>query len=334
MRGALLLAALSACTPRPTGSPTGVAAPASEATLPSSSAPPPQSPAENADTGSSVHRPEPLADAGSPVPPPPPDMPLVPAGAFTMGADQGGEEDEHPAHTVTLAAFYLDRTEVTNAAYAECVAAHACAPSDTHVPTRMHAGADADFARPNQPVVGVTWDDAHAYCAFRGKRLPREAEFERAERDDDGRRYPWGAAMPTPELTAFGRPLSSGAGHGTTDDVGSHPEGRGPYGHDDLAGNVWEWMQDEYDPAAYTRGSRGRGQPGSCAEIVATEDTLRAEGKEGFTGSNPIPRGCDRVLRGGAFNYGALGLRSTNRVHHPGTFRLVMAGFRCAKDAP
>jgi formylglycine-generating enzyme required for sulfatase activity len=260
-------------------------------------------------------------------------MLLVPGGAFTMGADRGGEEDEHPAHRVTLAAFYLDRTEVTNAAYAECVAARACARNDTHVASRMHAGNDAEFGRPEQPVVGVTWDDAHAYCAFRGKRLPREAEFERAVRGDDGRRYPWGNGTPTPELTAFGRPLSMNPGHGTTDDVGSHPAGKGPYGHDDLAGNVWEWMEDEYDPVAYTRETASIGKPGSCAQIRATEDKLRAEGKQGFTGSNPIPMGCDRVLRGGAFNYDGPGLRSSNRVHHPGNFRLVMAGFRCAKDA-
>jgi formylglycine-generating enzyme required for sulfatase activity len=260
-------------------------------------------------------------------------MLLVPGGTFTMGADRMGEEDEHPAHAVTLPAFYLDRTEVTNAAYAECVAAHACPRNDVHIASRSHAGEDAEFTRPNQPVVGVTWDCAHAYCAFRGRRLPREAEFERAIRGDDGRRFPWGNAAPTHELTAFGRVLSTHPGHGTTDDVGSHPSGRGPYGHDDLAGNVWEWMEDEYDPFAYTRSTASVGKPGSCPEIMAAEAKLRKEGKQGFTGSNPIPQGCDRVLRGGAWNYDGPGLRSTNRVHHPGHFRLVMTGFRCAKDA-
>jgi formylglycine-generating enzyme required for sulfatase activity len=261
-------------------------------------------------------------------------MLLVPAGTFTMGADRGGEEDEHPAHPVTLAAFYLDTTEVTNAAYAACVASHACAPNDSHIASRMHAGTDAEFNRPNQPVVGVTWSDAHSYCASLGKRLPREAEFERAVRGDDGRRYPWGNDPATPEKTAFGRPLGLTPGHGTTDEVGSHPTGKGPFGHDDLAGNVWEWMEDEYDPIAYTRATASVGLPGSCPEIRAVQDKLRAEGKQGFTGSNPIPLDCDRVLRGGAFNYDAPGLRASNRVHHPGHFHLVMAGFRCAKDAP
>jgi formylglycine-generating enzyme required for sulfatase activity len=259
-------------------------------------------------------------------------MLLVPAGTFIMGTDHGGEDDEHPAHSVTLAAFYLDRTEVTNAAYAACVASHACSPNDAHIASHMHAGLDPEFNRPNQPVVGVTWSDAHAYCASVGKRLPREAEFEHAVRGDDGRRYAWGNEAPTPEKTAFGRPLGLKPGHGTTDDVGSHPTGKGPYGHDDLAGNVWEWMEDEYDPVAYTRATASAGVPASCAEIKAAQDKLRVEGKQGFTGSNPIPFDCDHVLRGGAFNYDGPGLRASNRVHHPGHFRLVMAGLRCAKD--
>jgi formylglycine-generating enzyme required for sulfatase activity len=180
-----------------------------------------------------------------------------------------------------------------------------------------------------QPVVGVSWQDARAYCVWRGKRLPREAEFERAIRDDDGRRFPWGNDPPTPARTVFARNLGTQA----PDDVGSHPSGAGPYGHDDLAGNVWEWMEDEYDPLAYRRASADKGVPGSCREILEAQDKLRAEGKQGFTGSNPIPTECERVLRGGAFNYDGPGLRSTNRVHHPGGFRLVMSGFRCAKDA-
>ncbi|WP_394822871.1 formylglycine-generating enzyme family protein [Pendulispora albinea] len=257
-----------------------------------------------------------------------PEMLPVPGGTFTMGSDRGGEPDEHPAHAVTLAPFLLDRTEVTHAAYAECVAARACRPADAHIATRSHAARESLFHGPDQPINGVTWDDAHTYCTWRGKRLPREAEFERAIRGDDGRRFPWGNEPATPELTVFGRDL----GRQATDNVGSHPKGRGPYGHDDLAGNVWEWMEDEYDPFAYTRPTAGEGKPGTCPEILAAQNKLREEGKQGFTGSNPIPRLCERVLRGGAYNYDGPSLRSTNRVHHPGTYRLVMTGFRCAKD--
>jgi formylglycine-generating enzyme required for sulfatase activity len=257
------------------------------------------------------------------------DMLGVPGGTFTMGADHGGQEDERPAHAVTLRAFLLDRTEVTNEAYAACVAAGPCRPHDMHIASITHSGDDAGFNRPHQPVVGVAWQDARDYCAWRGKRLPREAELERAIRGDDGRRFPWGDEAPTRERTAFGRPL----GKSTTDDVGSHPAGRGPYGHDDLAGNVWEWMDDLYDPYAYRRATAADGRPGTCDEIRATQDELRAQGKQGFTGSNPIPVECERSIRGGAFNYDGPGLRSTNRVHHPAGYRLVMLGIRCARDA-
>jgi formylglycine-generating enzyme required for sulfatase activity len=304
---------------------------------PRSSTPTPSPAPAPAPVPASKPEPEPSAQpdpAPRAKPEPPLGMLLVPAGPFTMGADHGGEDDEHPAHTVTLAAFWLDRTEVTNAAYAECVAVAACKRNDPHIPSEMKAGEDRDFARPNQPVVGVTWDDANAYCGWKGGRLPREAEFEKAARDTDDRRFAWGSEPPTPERTVFGRPLGTAPGHGTTDDVGTHASGRGPYGHDDLAGNVWEWMADEYDPFAYTRPNAGEGKPGSCPEILAAQDKLRDEGKQGFTGSNPIPRVCEHVLRGGAWNYDGPGLRTTNRVHHPGHFRLVMAGFRCAKDGP
>jgi formylglycine-generating enzyme required for sulfatase activity len=232
-----------------------------------------------------------------------------------MGADSGGEDDEHPAHKVTLAAFYLDKTEVTTSAYAECVAASKCRPRASH-----------DFPRPQQPASFVSWDDARTYCAWRAKRLPREAEFERAVRGDDGRNYPWGNEPPTKDRAVYatGAPL----------DVGSKPQGRGPYGHDDLAGSVWEWMDDLYDPLSYTRATASEGRPGTCEQILGAQDQLRKERKQGFTGSNPIPRECEHSIRGGAYNYGAPGLRATNRVHHAAGFRIPVLGFRCAKDAP
>jgi formylglycine-generating enzyme required for sulfatase activity len=272
---------------------------------------------------------DPAADAARSPRAAPEGMLLVPAGAFTMGADGGGEEDERPAHQVTLPAFWLDQTEVTNDAFAACVVAKACGPSNTHIASATHAGPDALFARPKQPVVGVTWNDARTFCVWKGKRLPREAEFEKACRDEDARRFPWGNDAPTRERTVFGRAYGAEG----TDDVGAHPTGRGPYGHDDLAGNVWEWLEDEYDPVAYTREGAAKGLPGTCAEITKTLERLRTDGRQGFTGSNPIPTECEHVLRGGAYNYDGPGLRSMNRVHHPGRYRLVMTGFRCAKDA-
>jgi formylglycine-generating enzyme required for sulfatase activity len=237
----------------------------------------------------------------------------VAGGTFSMGTDVGGEPDERPAHRVAVASFFLDRTEVPNEAYGRCVVAGVC-----RSPSRRawHRGRRV-------PVTGVSWHDAVKYCRWRGRRLPTEAEFERAVRGADGRRYPWGNAKPTSRLTVA-------LGVGGPAPVGSRPAGRGPYGHDDLAGNVWEWVADPYDPFAYRRPTAGRGRPGTCPEILAALGQLRRQRKQGFTGSNPLPQVCEAVLRGGAYNYPAKGLRATNRVHHPKHWRIKVAGFRCA----
>lgn len=245
----------------------------------------------------------------------------MPGGTFKMGADEGGEGDERPAHDVTVAAFWLDRTEVTQSAYDACVYAKVCTAADPEI----LASFSGVFRGPERPVIGISWYSARDYCGFRGKRLPREAEFERAVRGDDGRRFPWGSDPPTHERTVFQTDYTA--------DVGTHPTGRGPYGHEDLAGNVWEWIEDDYDPFAYTRKTAPEGKPGTCDEILAAQNKLRAEGKQGFTGTNPIPTECEKSIRGGAYNYPAAGLRSTNRIHHPPRFKLRMTGVRCAKDA-
>jgi len=268
------------------------------------------------------------ASAGPAVPA---DMLPVPGGTFTMGADGVGERDEQPAHSVTVQSFLLDKTEVTNEKYLECVNAQACKPYRDNVARGFHAGPEASFRAPDQPVVGVSWYDASAYCAFRGKRLPGEAEWERAARGDDNRKYAWGNAEPDGAHACYGRKV--GAKGATTMPVASYPEGRGPYGHFDLTGNVWEWTKDIYDPMAYTRAGADRGIPGSCGEVLESLANLRKEKRQGYTGSNPIPTTCERALRGGAFNYPAAGLRASNRVHHPPEWRMLVAGFRCAKDS-
>jgi formylglycine-generating enzyme required for sulfatase activity len=253
-------------------------------------------------------------------------MLLVPGGTFLMGSNDTGEEDERPAHSVTVRAFQLDVTEVTNHAYGECVAAKVCPAPDSLAGSPLVNGNPREFHRPEHPVVGVSWDDAAGYCEFQGKRLPTEAEWERAARGEDGRSYVWGNDAPDPARHGvFG-------GKAATEDVKRYPDGRGPYGHFDLAGNVWEWVADEYDPYAYRRATAAEGRPGSCAEILATQDELRKRGLQGFTGTNPIPTECERVLRGGAYNYRVGGLRASNRVHHPSRFRIAVAGFRCAAD--
>ena len=262
------------------------------------------------------------SDAAAPPPPTaaaPDDMLLVPGGKFVMGQDNGGEMDERPAHEVKVAPFFLDKTEVTQAAYDACVAAKVCTAADNGALDTFNGL----FRGPKKPIVGVSWFQAKAYCEWKGKRLPREFEFERAVRGDDGRRFPWGNEPPMKERTVFET--------NAPEEVGTHPKGKGPYGHDDLAGNVWEWIDDDYDPLAYTREGAAEGKTGSCDEIVKAQNKLRAEGKQGFTGSNPIPTECEKSIRGGAYNYPSNGLRSTNRVHHPPSFKLRMTGFRCAK---
>ncbi len=236
----------------------------------------------------------------------------VPAGNFVMGLDTGGEGDERPRHTVRVGAFAIDRLEVSRGAYTLCVHAGACSAPRAMAPR---------FDDPRQPVVGVSWTDARAYCAWAGGRLPTEEEWEKAARGTDERTYAWGNEPPTPERAVFDRDES----HGTPDPVGTHPSGRGPYGAEDLTGNVWEWTESPYDPYAYRHAST----PATCESALASLSDLRTHGIVGFTGRNPLPDECERVLRGGAWNYGAAGLRVTNRVHHPPRFRIMVAGFRC-----
>jgi len=233
-----------------------------------------------------------------------------------MGADVGGEPDERPRHQRTLPAFRIDRTEVTNAAYRACMRAGRCVD-----PRPL----GERFADPRQPVVGVSWFQARAYCTFARGRLPTEAEWEKAARGPDGRTYPWGETYPTLRYAVFGR----GETRGHPDPVGIHRAGDSPYGVHDLAGNVWEWVDSPYDPYAYRNPTR----PSTCETALEALADLRRLGVRRFTGTNPLPDTCERILRGGGWNYGGAGLRSSNRVHHGPNYRLMMSGFRCADDA-
>jgi formylglycine-generating enzyme required for sulfatase activity len=164
----------------------------------------------------------------------------VPAGAFMMGCnaqvDTACDADESPYHMVTLSAFAIDRTEVTQAAYQVCVAAGSCtAPSASFDPVG-HA---------LYPVVSVTWAQAQTYCAFVGGHLPTEAQWEKAARGTDGRIWPWGNGAPTCTLA------NTLGCAGAEEPVGMHPAGASPYGALDMAGNVWEWTADYYDATYY-----------------------------------------------------------------------------------
>jgi iron(II)-dependent oxidoreductase len=218
-------------------------------------------------------------------------MVLVPAGEFLMGSNE--YTDETPPHRVYLDAFHIDRYETTNALYERFMRATGRGAPDYWT--------DSSFNAPTQPVVGVTWYDADAYCKWAGKRLPTEAEWEKAARGTDGRKYPWG------EQWDAGRANSGETRLGKTAPVGSYPSGVSPYGAHDMAGNVWEWVADWYE-AAYYRRSPERNPKGPDS-------------------------GQYRVVRGGSWGYVPALLRASNRVSNSPGNRGSSFGFRCARGA-
>jgi formylglycine-generating enzyme required for sulfatase activity len=233
------------------------------------------------------------------------EMVYVPAGEFTMGSDEGGS-DEQPVHTVYQDAFWIDKYEVTNAQYRACVEAGACdEPSDiAYYAANYYA---------QHPVVYVRWPQAEAYCQWAGKRLPTEAEWEKAARGTDGRTYPWGNTFDGSKLnfcdkncSFFWNDASVDDGYAFTAPVGSYPAGVSPYGALDMAGNVWEWVADWYDPGYYSQSSgRNPHGPGS---------------------------GVERVLRGGSWSSTAPYVRGATR-HWAYSVHPDFVGFRCARGS-
>jgi formylglycine-generating enzyme required for sulfatase activity/tRNA A-37 threonylcarbamoyl transferase component Bud32 len=225
---------------------------------------------------------------------------FVPAGSFVQGTKDGAPgsfPDEHPERTVTLDAFWIDQTEVTNAMYRQCVEAGACrAPRRTSSGTRPDYFGNVAFS--NYPVIYVSWDDARTYCNWAGRRLPTEAEWEKAASGANGRLYPWGAPAPDGTRANFNQLV------GDTTPVGSYPQGASPYGVLDLGGNVWEWVNDWYSETYYqTAPLTNPAGPGS---------------------------GTERGLRGGAFSREARYVRTANRYRNPPDGQYLDVGFRCA----
>jgi formylglycine-generating enzyme required for sulfatase activity len=218
---------------------------------------------------------------------------LVPAGNFTMGDDE-----ESPRRQLYLDAFYIDRYEVTTGRYAKFLTATGAAhPPDGWQSLKLDSGAEL-------PVVGVDWNDATAYCKWAGRRLPTDAEWEKAARGTDARRYPWGDATPTIEHANHGN-TSPEAYAGGLMKVGAHGAGRSPYGVDDLAGNAAEWVADWY------------------ADSFLRSEVRNPKGPE---------TGTARVVRGSGRFDPADRLVITKRFHGNPDLRTEDIGFRCARD--
>ncbi|MFC1718367.1 formylglycine-generating enzyme family protein [Candidatus Poribacteria bacterium] len=239
-------------------------------------------------------------------------MVLIPAGEFQMGdAFSEGGIDERPIHTVYMDAFYIAAYEVTNAQYRRFVQAtgHRAPEGWSYVNGEWRLGfkpwLDTNFNGDDQPVLCVSWEDAKAYCEWAGKRLPTEAEWEKAARGGlVGKKFPWGDEDPDGTQCNFAD-RNAGDGYQYASPVGGFaPNGYGLY---DMAGNVWEWCSDWYDPSYYS-------------------DSF----KENPTGPSS---GTSRVLRGGSWNLNPYYMRVSFRFPGVPKYSHNFVGFRCAQDA-
>ncbi len=232
-------------------------------------------------------------------------MRLIPAGEFTMGSDDDNDS-RNQSHSVYLDAFYMDVYEVTNASYAECVAAHACEPPH-YARTDFRPAYFGDSHYDDFPVIYVDWTMAGTYCEWRNARLPTEAEWEKAARGTDKRSYPWGEGISCAQANFDGDPDDPATFCvGDTSKVGSYESGMSPYGLYDMAGNVFEWVSSLNKPYPY--------------------DAL--DGRE-----DPMQRGS-RVIRGGSWNEGPNDQQVFYRSWLDPALSESAIGFRCAKDAP
>lgn len=222
-------------------------------------------------------------------------MVLIPAGEFIMGEDFT-KKALGPRHTVALDAYYIDQYHVTNAHYKKFVDATGARP-----PSHWN-GVQYPPEKANHPVTFVNWLDADAFCKWEGKRLPTEAEWEKAARGTDGRMFPWGNQFQAKRANVPPEGVKD------TTPVDAFPEGKSPYGVYDMSGNVFQWTADWFLP-----------YPGNQVPHPNFGQTLK-------------------VLRGGSFfdcSYYRCGVsfQTFNRISLAPTTRAISAGFRCAKSA-
>jgi formylglycine-generating enzyme required for sulfatase activity len=233
----------------------------------------------------------------------------ISAGTFTMGVDREGKGDG-PAHSVRITkAFYIDRTEVTAEAYGWCIEEGQCTKGRVHNGDVDETvwGCNTARDKPRHPVNCVDRKQAATYCTFAGKRLPTEAEWEYAARGSDRRAYPWGSAPPASCLFAIVSSIGGECGERKgTFEVGQAPSGASPNGVLDMAGNVWEWVADGYEPYP-------------SEEVTDPHIAL-----------TPARRG---VMRGGSWDYSPLAAKATYRMPFSSTAGGQSTGFRCALDA-
>jgi formylglycine-generating enzyme required for sulfatase activity len=239
-------------------------------------------------------------------------MVFIPAGEFLMGSTNPqialamercpscDFKDERPQHTVYLDEYWIDKTEVTNGQYARCVSAGVCSPPQSNSSTtRSYYYGNPDYI--DFPVIQVNWYHANTFCTWAGKRLPTEAEWEKAARGTQGQTYPWGENIDCAKANYIN---GNNNCVGDVSEVGSYPIGVSVYGAFDMAGNVWEWVADWYDYWYYSKSPTNNP-------------------------SGPT-KGDGRVLRGGAWNYDAVNARAASRHWAFPDNLSASVGFRCA----